>query len=803
MVRRTTCQLTLVILVALVAPSLAAASGVHALFDLDAPSTSPFPSDRFTVRDRTQNTRLRIDLPPIPDCSTRVSDCKDVDVLNTLDGFNLQPRLSIPFSGPIDVSTVSSETVLLVKLGSARRGGGRHHDDHDDADDDDDDGDPHGRSHRAQPIGINQIIWDVATNTLHVESDEFLDQHTRYALIVTRGVKDTNGHSVRPSREFEHFRHRHSHGLNAYRKALLKGLDKARAAGLHPHDIVAASVFTTQSITAVLEKIRDQIKAATPEPADFLLGPGGTRTVAPVGAITNIAFNRHLGANALGVPIFSLNNLNRTSRQLVSLQQFSGAVGHVAFGKYRSPDYLAPCLDPTPAAPCNRSIPPVGTRTGTPLVQGTEEIFFNLFLPAATPQRPRPASGWPVVILGLGSGDNKELGSYLAAPAMAAHGIALIAINDLGQGFGPLSTLTLSLDLDGNGTVDSVATFSSGQRSYDQNGDGLIGTGVAPTNEGNESLPQGSSISRRDVFRQVVVDLMQLVRVIEVGVDVDGDGAMDLDPSRIYFHGWSAGANHGTAFLAIEPRALAGVLNTTGGAAIESFRLSPINRPFVGRYFERRQPSLLNAPGVGKLAEVAISAPLFNENLPFRDGTPLAVGLADGTSSTIQSPVINTVPGAMEMQRVIEHTQWAQLANDPLAYAPYLRKAALDGVPEKSLIVQFARGDQTIPNPAMTAVIRAADLADRTTFFRNDLAFAANPTAFTKNSHQFAFRINLPITAEQMAVQLQAQVQIGVFLASDGTDIIDPDGACVPSVSGCLFETPIELPLPKDLGFIP
>ena len=35
-----------------------------------------------------------------------------------LNGFNLQPRLSVPFSGPIDANSVTSDTVFLVSLGS-------------------------------------------------------------------------------------------------------------------------------------------------------------------------------------------------------------------------------------------------------------------------------------------------------------------------------------------------------------------------------------------------------------------------------------------------------------------------------------------------------------------------------------------------------------------------------------------------------------------------------------------------------------------------------------------------------------
>ena len=87
-----------------------------AAFDLDRPDRGPFPSDRFTVADASQLTNRRINLPQ-PDASTRPSDYADVSVINTLDGFNLQPRLSISFSGPIDVTTVNSTTVFLVRLG--------------------------------------------------------------------------------------------------------------------------------------------------------------------------------------------------------------------------------------------------------------------------------------------------------------------------------------------------------------------------------------------------------------------------------------------------------------------------------------------------------------------------------------------------------------------------------------------------------------------------------------------------------------------------------------------------------------
>src|SRR5262245_18248907 len=89
-------------------------TGTHALFD-PAALQGPFPSDRFTVPAPDHITGLRVNLP-LPDCGARPSDCADLRVVNELDGFNIQPRLSVPFDGPIDPTTVTSSAVFLLKL---------------------------------------------------------------------------------------------------------------------------------------------------------------------------------------------------------------------------------------------------------------------------------------------------------------------------------------------------------------------------------------------------------------------------------------------------------------------------------------------------------------------------------------------------------------------------------------------------------------------------------------------------------------------------------------------------------------
>ena len=77
----------------------------------------PFPTNLDTVTDSSQVTGLRVNLP-LPSCTARPSDCADDAVLDSLDGFNIQPRISIPFSGPIDLSTVTSSNTGSTTPGS-------------------------------------------------------------------------------------------------------------------------------------------------------------------------------------------------------------------------------------------------------------------------------------------------------------------------------------------------------------------------------------------------------------------------------------------------------------------------------------------------------------------------------------------------------------------------------------------------------------------------------------------------------------------------------------------------------------
>ena len=707
----------------------------EARFELDVPDGAPFPSDWLTVPDNTNITHRRVSLP-LPDCQVRVSDCEDLTVVNELDGFGLLPRLSIPFSGPIDPNTVTSGTVFLVSLGIIGPG---------------QDYMPWGTV-----VGINQVVWDPVTNTLHVESDELLAQHTRFALIVTRGVLDGNGFPIDASDAFRRFR---AKIREDYKQELLDAIQASTHVGVREDDIAVASVFTTQSATAVLEKIRAQIHAETPEPADFLLGPNGERTVFNLDQVTDVTWIKQ---TLINYPFFDPAPVFLDLSLAKSI--FPGAAGSLTFGKYVSPDYL---FHP------GEYIPPVGTRSGTPAVQGVNSIYFNLFLPSG----PKPTNGWPVAIFVHGIGGNKNETPLSVVSSMAKHGIATIAIDNLGHGFGEQSTLTVSR------TDGDPITFPTGGRGIDQDGNGKI-----DKSEGFSATRPRAVVLFSDGYRQTAVDLMQLVRVIEVGIDVEGDGQRDLDASRIYSFSHSLGGGISTVFVSVEPNVQVGVFSAPfdpAGAA-----LSCVWRNAAGITLLNRQPSLLNSPGIKVLDGCPVGAPRFNDNFPLRDQIPLTVQLTNGVMKVIQSPVTNTVAGAMAIQEAAENLKWAGQAGSPLAYAPHLRKAPLAGVPSKSVLLLTAKGDQGAPNPSTTAIVRAGDLADRTLYYRHDLYHVLHP-ASPVNPHGFAKDLE-----EFGEIALGVQDMVGKFFQSDGI-LLD-----VPEPSQ-FFEFPIAEPLPEELNYIP
>lgn len=684
----------------LLAPPLFASTTV--LFDPSAPQTGPFPTDFLTVPDAMQKTGLRLNLP-LPSCETQYTDCQEVGLLEQVDGFSTLARVHVRFSAPIDPSTLRGNMfyVALNNLEPGEPGVQK-------------DGD-------ATPIDL--VVYDPATNTAYAKPMTPLDQHRRYAFVVTDGVKDVSGASVAPDPAYSTC----LQGAAAYCQALATAVSGIAAA---PRTIVAATVFTTLSATAWLEHARADLESIPPSPAIL---PNGVFSVSNLAAIT---LHEQTGSAPIGFTDISLP---------INPVLLAG-LGTVAIGSFQSPNFLN----------TDGTIAPSPTHPDLPIPGSAAQVFFNALLPSA----PKPAAGFPVVIFGHGLGDSRFGGPTAVAPTLARSGFAVIAINAVGHGFGALSTVSFT-DASGNTT-----TLNAAGRGVDLNGDGRIAS-----EEGCTVLaPIG--FGTRDCLRQTAVDLMQLVRAIQQGIDIDGDGRPDLDASRIYYGGQSLGAMLGTIFTALEPAVRATMLNVGGGTEIEIARWSPAYKSLTLQTLAAHMPSLLNQGAT------------YNEDyvLP-------------------QQPAhVVTVPGAIAIQDELERLEWLSLPGDPLAFAPHMKLAPLAASVAHPTLMQFALGDLTMPNPATSELINAAGLLNNTWEYRHDLARAKTPD-LPADPHPFlvlfvtlgAGAIQLP-GADGLSISLDAQNQMAGFFASDGASAPDPNVLSYLLYGIKLFQMPSSLP---------
>jgi hypothetical protein len=270
---------------------------------------------------------------------------------------------------------------------------------------------------------------------------------------------------------------------------------------------------------------------------------------------------------------------------------------------------------------------------------------------------------------------------------------------------------------------------------------------------------------------------MQLVRAIQQGLDLDGDGKPDLDPAHIYFAGESFGAMYGPILTSLESPVRAAVFNVGGATTLDVARWSPAYRTLATQAMADRTPSLLN------------QGASYNEDyvLP---GQPVHV---------------TTVPGAILIQNAFETAEWLGIPGDAITFAPHLKTSPLLGLAARPVLMQFARADQTMPNPASTLLIEAAGLQANTWEYRHDLARAVAPDLpldphpylplfITINGNSIQFP-----GADGLTISLDAQQQIASFLAADGLSIPNPNALSTLVLGIMVFEIPSVLPL--DLGF--
>jgi len=650
----------------------AAAPGGVTLLAGATPRTRPFPDNRFTVPDAAQATGRRIALPTAGCGAAGRSLCDDLALINRLDGFDLQPRVTLPFSGPVDLLSITPADVRIERSGGASAG------------------------------GLVQLVFDPASNTVAGLTDALLAPATTYTLVISPGIKAVDGSPV-----------------DVCATGCAAGATSRRVP------------FTTMTSTSVLDAARRQLDGGgayrrvgipATQKVDLNVGAGGQRSVlAGVPA----------GDGAMGLGGITRND--QTSADPTQPLTSSGVIdtttaAYKGFGSIQSPQYVDG--DGVIANVPTRSAPrPVGAATIGVSVMSAAPALVGACL--------RP------VIFGPGFTRSKY-DLFLSNDTLATTGrSAVFATDPLGHAFGPRSSWVVK-------NATTTVTGSGFGRGHDLDGDRKITSseGSGPSYTVNASgVPTTPSpnalVGLRDGLIQTVVDNMALVRALEQGVDVDGDGSIDTcqpttaDPHPVAYYGQSFGGIYGTMLLGTDPRVAVGVPNVPGGPIVDIARLSSF-RGNIAAQLQANKPNLLNG-GPGNNG--------FTESIPLR----------------LDPRVTNPVAGAVAIQEYFARGTWLERPGSPETFAPAL--AATGRFAAKKVIFQTAYTDGTVPNPTANNIYRALGDYSRVWIFRND----RTPTV-QRDPHGF-------LLDPTLAQRSMGQLQVADYITSGGATVTDPDGA--------------------------
>ncbi len=473
--------------------------------------------------------------------------------INTLDGWSTSAPWSFSFSdAPNPASVVPGQSVRVFEVALTGPGGGVT------------------RVVRELTAGVDFATAPQASDTTGrswaIVPLKPLKQLTSYMAVLTTGIRDSRGNDSTPSQTY--FLTKRTSPLCAagastdpllpastacalepLRQLTNSHLAAAASAGVNRDTVVLSWVATTQSITPVLQAVRSVTQ------------PGAV-TVAPSGLNTSIA----------GLP----------------------PVADIFVGTLRVPYYLSAPSQANPTAPLNTFwraapgayVPPFNaaglnptSRNITfanpiPVATGTETIPVLMTVPNANSGRTKPAAGWPVVIFQHGITRNRSDALAISA-TMAAQGFAVVAIDMPLHGLPSSNPLAI-----GNTPFGAVARERTFNVDYINNTTGAAGPDGVADDSGAHMINLSSLLTSRDNLRQGVADLFVLARTIP-NIDLDANGAGDLDASRVAYVGQSLGAIVGTSFLALEPTVNLGVLNVPGGGIARMLEASPTFGPRI------------------------------------------------------------------------------------------------------------------------------------------------------------------------------------------------------------------------------
>jgi hypothetical protein len=535
-----------------------------------------FPDDAFTVRDRKQatgrrlNFRKGLDYPLVKGrvrtgcTSATYSICDGFTELNKLDGFDLQPRVVVPFTGSIRLASVNDSDFFI----SSNSG--------------------------AFVSGLRQLTFDPVTHTLAGISDKFLREGTRYRIHVTNGIRDGRGKRVKACGRacVVRFKTRTASGeLVRIRRSM--DLPPSSATSAY---VLAGIPAGGRKLTFTQDGKDDVFLAAAVAPS--IAGP-----------TNGIVRNDQVKADPAADGAFKASPVPNLIPP--------ASAGYYAFGSFLSPRYQFASASGHEDQPygvgrgrTDGEIPPGPTgQTRRPL--GADRL-------GAIVVTPNPAAfppPWPAAVYGPGFTRSKY-DIFVSADYNAGRGILTVATDPSGHAYGQRSTTTVM----SNG---GATTFLSYGRGRDLDGDGKIGTGlndgVGPTGHfasGGNELPSRKPVDGlQSGLVQTVVDNMALGRSLKAGLDIPGIGTNLVDPNRIMYYGISFGGIYGTMLMGTDPLFHRGLLNVPGGPIADIARLSGF-RGDLAAQLKRSRPNMLNGgPGLTG----------FTEDLPLRNEPSMVI----------------------------------------------------------------------------------------------------------------------------------------------------------------------------------
>ncbi|WP_321395093.1 alpha/beta fold hydrolase [uncultured Desulfuromusa sp.] len=425
--------------------------------------------------------------------------------MNALDGFSTVAPISTTFSGAIDATTLTPETVRMFEVSvytSAELPVGG----------------PVTGITRELSYGTEFVATlssvDPTNSTLVILPTAPLDSRSSYLVMLTDGIKGSDGQDPQISAHYliaksaNDLTGTSAEALEPVRQLVNAQEAVLESAGVDTDTVILSWTFTTQSVGVVLNEARDN---ATGTSLIFPSSVGSTDQL--LGAGPGLA---DIYAGRLTVPYYLTAAEEDNIYDTNPLTTYWTGVGGSNLTAYN----------------------PVPVKTG-------DEIIPLLVSIPKTGSAP-----WPVVIFQHGITSNRTA-MLAAADSLAAAGFAVVAI-----------------DLPLHGLNSSSLLYDEGlERTFDldlvNNETGAAGPDGTADSSGTHFINLSSLLTSRDNVRQAVADLFALTEALS-DMDYDGGGA-DFDTDNIYFVGHSLGGIVGGPFLALEPNVKSAVLGMSGG----------------------------------------------------------------------------------------------------------------------------------------------------------------------------------------------------------------------------------------------